>query len=225
MASLATRAWVSLVILAAVMGLLVFGAAGTIDYWQGWLYLAVFFAVSVLTTLDLIHRDPALLERRMRGGPTAESRPTQKRVMFGASAGFISLLVIPALDRRFHWSTVSAAVVLLGNVLVVIGFYFIFRVYRENTYTSATIEIAQDQTVVTTGPYAIVRHPMYASALLYVIGTPLALGSWWGLIGVAVMLPFLVWRLLDEERMLVANLAGYTDYQRKVRFRLIPGAW
>lgn len=189
------------------------------------MYLAVFFAVSLLTTLDLMRRDPALLERRMRSGPMVETRPAQKLVMLGASVGFISLLVIPALDHRLHWSTVSTTLVLVGNALVVIGFYFIFRVHRENTFTSATIEIAQNQTVVSTGPYAIVRHPMYVSALLYVIGTPLALASWWGLIGVMVIVPFLIWRLFDEERMLVANLAGYTDYQRKVRFRLIPGVW
>jgi protein-S-isoprenylcysteine O-methyltransferase Ste14 len=223
--NLATRALLSLVLLAAVMGLLVFGLAGTIRYWQGWLYLAVFFTVSLLTTLDLMRRDPALLERRMRGGPTAETRPAQKLVMLGASLGFIALLVIPALDHRFQWSTVSTAIVLIGDALVVIGFYFIFRVYRENTFTSATIEIAENQTVVSTGPYAIVRHPMYASALLYVIGTPLALGSWWGLMGVVVMLPFLIWRLFDEERMLVANLAGYADYKAKVPFRLIPHVW
>jgi protein-S-isoprenylcysteine O-methyltransferase Ste14 len=215
----------SLVALAAVMSLLVFGTAGTVRYWQGWLYLAVFFGASLLTTLDLMRRDPALLERRMRGGPTAEKRPAQRLVMLGASVGFISLLVLPAFDRRFHWSDVSVGVVLAGDVLVVVGFYFILRVYRENTFTSATIEIAPNQTVVSTGPYAIVRHPMYASALLYVIGTPLALGSYWGLIGVAVMLPFLIWRLFDEERMLVANLPGYVEYQRKVRHRLIPFVW
>jgi protein-S-isoprenylcysteine O-methyltransferase Ste14 len=215
----------SLVALAAVMSLLVFGTAGTVRYWQGWLYLAVFFGASLLTTLDLMRRDPALLERRMRGGPTAEKRPAQRLVMLGASVGFISLLVLPAFDRRFHWSDVSLGVVIAGDVLMVVGFYFILRVYRENTFTSATIEIAPNQTVVSTGPYAIVRHPMYASALLYVIGTPLALGSYWGLIGVAVMLPFLIWRLFDEERMLVANLPGYVEYQRKVRHRLIPFVW
>jgi protein-S-isoprenylcysteine O-methyltransferase Ste14 len=223
--SLAARALLSLVVLATVMMLLVFGTAGTVRYWQGWLYLAVFFGASLLTTLDLIRRDPALLERRMRGGPTAEHRPAQRLVMLGASVGFISLLVLPALDRRFQWSDVSLGVVLAGDVLVVVGFYFILRVYRENTFTSATIEIAPNQTVVSTGPYAIVRHPMYASALLYLVGTPLALASYWGLIGVAVMLPFLVWRLFDEERMLVANLPGYVEYQRKVRHRLIPFVW
>jgi protein-S-isoprenylcysteine O-methyltransferase Ste14 len=207
------------------MTLLVFGTAGTVRYWQGWLYLAVFFGASLLTTLDLIRRDPALLERRMRGGPAAEQRPAQRLVMLGASVGFISLLVLPGLDRRFHWSDVSLGVVLAGDVLVVVGFYFILRVYRENTFTSATIEIAPNQTVVSTGPYAIVRHPMYASALLYVVGTPLALASYWGLIGVAVMLPFLIWRLFDEERMLVASLPGYVEYRKKIRHRLIPFVW
>jgi len=223
--SLAARALSSLAVLAAVMALLVFGTAGTVRYWQAWVYLAVFFGASLITTLDLMRRDPALLERRMRGGPTAEKRPAQRLVMLGASVGFISLLMLPALDRRFNWSDVSLAVVVAGDVLVVVGFYFILRVYRENTFTSATIEIAANQTVVSTGPYAIVRHPMYASALLYVVGTPLALGSYWGLIGVAVMLPFLIWRLFDEERMLVAGLPGYVEYERKVRYRLIPFVW
>jgi len=223
--SLAARALLSLVALAVVMGLLLFAPAGTIRYWQGWAYLAVFFCASLLTTLDLVRRDPALLERRMRGGPAAEKRPAQRIVMLGASAGFIALLVVPAFDYRFGWSTVPLGVVIAGDVLVAIGFLFILRVYRENTFTSATIEIAQNQTVVSTGPYAIVRHPMYASALLYVIGTPLALGSYWGLLAVAAMVPFLIWRLFDEERMLVASLPGYAEYQRKVGHRLIPFIW
>jgi protein-S-isoprenylcysteine O-methyltransferase Ste14 len=108
---------------------------------------------------------------------------------------------------------------------VAIGFYFIFLVYRENTFTSATIEIAADQKVISTGPYAVVRHPMYASGMLYMVGTPLALGSYWGLVPLAATLPFLIWRLFDEERMLIEHLPGYTDYQRKVRYRLLPGLW
>ncbi len=222
---LAARASLSLAALAVAMGLLVFVPAGTVRYWQGWVYLAVFFGASLITTLDLLRRDPALLERRMSGGPTAEQRGTQKVVMLGASAAFIALLVVPALDHRFGWSTIPLGVVVIGDVLVAVGFLFIFRVYRENTFTSATIEIAQNQTVVSTGPYAIVRHPMYASAMLYLIGTPLALGSYWGLLAVAAMVPFLIWRLFDEERMLVANLAGYAEYRRKVSYRLIPYIW
>jgi protein-S-isoprenylcysteine O-methyltransferase Ste14 len=169
--------------------------------------------------------DPALLERRMRGGPTAETRPTQKLIMLGASVGFVGLLVVPALDVRFGWSIVSPGVVVLGDALVIAGFYFISIVYRENTFTSATIEVAKDQKVISTGPYAVVRHPMYASALLYLLGTPLALRSYWGLVAFGAVLPFLLWRLLDEERFLSANLSGYTEYSQRVRHRLVPFVW
>ena len=145
--------------------------------------------------------------------------------MMGASLGFIGLLLLPALDFRFRWSVVPLPLILLGDVLFVIGFGFIGRVYRENTYTAATIQVAQGQRVISTGPYAVVRHPMYASGLLYVIGTPLALGSYVGLLAVAFMLPFLIWRLLDEERVLAQELQGYVDYQARVRYRLIPFVW
>ena len=225
MTHLALRAWFALAALAVVMGLLLFIPAGTLRYWQAWVYLGIFFGASALTTAFLIHRDPALLERRMRGGPTAEKRTVERFIMGFVSIGFVALLVVPALDYRFGWSAVPVWAVSVGDLLVVLGFYFIFRVYRENTYTSATIEVAAGQTVISTGPYAIVRHPMYASALLYLTGTPLALASYWGLIPLAAMLPFLMWRLFDEERFLVENLPGYADYQQKVRHRLVPGVW
>jgi protein-S-isoprenylcysteine O-methyltransferase Ste14 len=225
MATLKVRAWLSLAALAAVMGLLLFGSAGTLRYAQAWLYLLLFFGLSAAITLDLMHRDPALLERRMKGSPTAERRPLQRGIMLGASLGFISLLVVPALDFRFHWSVVPLGGVVLGDVLFVLGFGFIGRVYRENTFTSATIEVTEGQRVIQTGPYAVVRHPMYASASLYLWGTPLALGSYWGLLGLAIMMPFLVWRLLDEERLLARELPGYTDYQARVRYRLVPFLW
>lgn len=225
MKNLNLKAWIALAALAVAMGLLIFVASGTASYWQGWMYLAIFFTASALTTRDLMKRDPALLERRMSGGPTAEKRPVQKIIMVGASLSFIALLVVPALMYRFHGATVPAGVSLLGNVLVAIGFYLIFLVYRENTFTSATIEVAADQRVISTGPYAIVRHPMYASASLYILGTPLALGSLWGFVPVAVMLPFLIWRMFDEERFLAQNLPGYVEYQKRVRHRVIPFLW
>jgi protein-S-isoprenylcysteine O-methyltransferase Ste14 len=225
MATLQLRASLSLAALAAVMGLLLFGSAGTLRYWQAWVYLLLFFGLSGAITLDLIRRDPALLERRLKGGPTAERRPQQRLIMLGASLGFISLLVLPALDFRFHWSAVAPGSVVLGDALFVLGFGFIGRVYRENTFTSATIEVTEGQQVISTGPYAVVRHPMYASSLLYLWGTPLALGSYWGLLGLAVLMPFLFWRLLDEERLLARELPGYTDYQARVRYRLVPLLW
>jgi protein-S-isoprenylcysteine O-methyltransferase Ste14 len=225
MASLSVRAWIALGALAAVMALLLFVPAGTPRYWQGWIYLAIFIGASTLTTVDLMRRDPALLQRRMSGGPLAEKRPAQRLIMLFASLCFVALLVVPALDRRLAWSAMPFGAVVAGDVLVALGFALILRVYRENTFTAATIEIASDQKVISTGPYAIVRHPMYAGGLLYIFGTPLALGSWGGFAPIAVMLPVLIWRLLDEERMLAGSLSGYIDYQKRVRYRLVPFVW
>jgi protein-S-isoprenylcysteine O-methyltransferase Ste14 len=145
--------------------------------------------------------------------------------MLCTSISFIALLVMPVFDHRFGWSTVPLGGVVAGDVLVAIGFYFTFLVYRENTFASATIEVAENQKVISTGPYAIVRHPMYASGALYLLGTPLALGSYWGLVAVGTTLPLLIWRLFDEERFLVKNLPGYGEYQEKVRHRLVPFVW
>lgn len=225
MASLNARAWLALAILAIVMGLLIFVPAGTIDYWQGWLYLVIFFGAGALLTLYLMRKDPALLERRMSGGPTAEKRGAQRVIMTATSLCFIALLVVPAFDRRIGWSSIPTYGVLAGDALAVVGFYFIFLVYKENTFTAATIQVVAEQTVVSTGPYAIVRHPMYASGLLYLLGTPIALGSYWGLIPFVCLVPFLIWRLFDEEQLLCETLPGYREYQQKVRHRLLPGIW
>src|SRR5215467_12616128 len=157
----------------------------------------------------------------MRGGPMFEREGTQRIIMVFASLGFIALLVGPALDHRFGWSAVPIWGVVLGDVFVVVGFYFIFLVYRENTFTAATIEVVAGHQVITTGPYAVVRHPMYASGSLYMLGTPLALGSYWAFLALAGMLPFLFSRLLDDERILTRDLPGYAEYRRRVRHRLV----
>jgi protein-S-isoprenylcysteine O-methyltransferase Ste14 len=223
--NLGARAFLAIIILTAVMGLLVFIPAGTIHYWEGWAYLSIFTGASVFTTLYLMITDRALLERRMKGGPAAEKRPAQKLIMLVVSIGFLALLVVPGLDRRFGWSRVPIVVVVLGHLMVATGFFLIALVYRENTFTSATIEIAVNQKVISTGPYAIVRHPMYASASLYLFGTPLALGSYWDLLPVAAMIPFLIWRIFDEERLLATELPGYIEYEKRVRYRLLPYVW
>ncbi|HXJ82730.1 MAG TPA: isoprenylcysteine carboxylmethyltransferase family protein [Candidatus Methylomirabilis sp.] len=225
MTHLNAKAWWSLAILVMVMGLLQFVSAGTVRYWQGWVYLTIFTGTSIVASAYLMRHDPALLERRMRAGPTAEKQAAQKLIMLCTSIGFIALLVVSALDVRFGWSAVPLAGVLVGDVLVVTGFSLIVLVYRENSFASATIEIAHDQKVVSTGPYAIVRHPMYGSGSLYLLGTPLALGSYWGLIIAGLMVPFLIWRLLDEERLLAKHLPAYTEYQQRVRHRLVPFVW
>ena len=204
---------------------LLFIPAWTLDYWQAWLFMAVFVCTSGAITVYLAIRDPKLLERRVNVGPRAENEPAQKIIMLLATLGFIVTIVFPVLDHRFGWSAVPASVSVLGDALIALAFLFIFFVFRQNSYGASTIQIAEGQTVISTGPYAFVRHPMYAGALVMLIGTPLALGSWWGLFAVLLILPVLIWRLLDEERFLRQNLSGYAEYQTKVKYRLLPFIW
>lgn len=224
--NLSQRATSSLAILAIVMAAVLFACAGSLRYWQGWIYLVVFFGASVLTTRDLLVHDPALLERRLSAGPFAERRASQMIIMTAACVGFLGLLVVPALDWRLDfplgWTRASLLIEWIGAGLTLLGFYGVFRVYRVNSYASATIQIVDDQRVVTSGLYAYVRHPMYSTASLMLIGTPLLLGSWLGLIPFVVVLAVLVWRLFDEERLLEMELPGYRDYQARVRWRLVP---
>jgi protein-S-isoprenylcysteine O-methyltransferase Ste14 len=173
----------------------------------------------------MVVHDPALLARRMRAGPTAEHRPAQRIIATLSFGAIIAVVVLGGLDRRFGWSDVPAGVVLLGDLLVVLGLYVTLLVLRANTFAGASIEIAADQRVISTGPYAIVRHPMYAGALVMAAGIPLALGSWPGLALVAALVPVLVWRIRDEESMLRAELPGYAAYTARVRWRLLPGLW
>jgi len=219
------KTFVALAILFVVMALLLFTAAGTINYWQGWAFLAVYFAASIAICLYLIEWDPALLEPRMRGGPFAEQEPAQKVIMTITSLGFIALIILPGIDHRLGWSDVPTAAVLAGNFLILLGWIGIFFVFRENSFTSSTIELAPDQRVISTGPYALVRHPMYAAALVMLLGIPIALGSWWSVLVVVAMMPAFIWRMLDEERFLARNLPGYAEYLGRVRYRLLPGVW
>ena len=225
MDTLARKAFQSLTGLFLAMAALLFGVPWTFDYWQAWVFLAVYFSASILIILYLLTRDRQLLERRMRGGPLAEKETTQKIIMLFASIGFVALLVVPALDRRFGWSQVPTGIVIAGDALIALGWFAIYRVFRENSFTSATIELAQDQRVISTGPYALVRHPMYTGALAMLVGIPIALGSWWGLAAFGVMMFALIWRIFDEESFLVRNLTGYAAYKGKVRYRLIPYLW
>lgn len=225
MRALHRKSFISLAFLLLGMALLLFGPAGTLRYWQAWLFLSIYFAVSLALTLYLIRNDPALLERRMRGGPFAEREPTQKIIMSLASVGFIALLVLPAADHRFGWSQMSPRMAVAGDLLILLGWLGIFFVFRENSFASATIESASDQRVISSGPYAWVRHPMYAAGLVLLLGIPIALGSWWGVLVVLAVLPALIWRLLDEERFLARNLPDYIAYQGRVRYRLVPLVW
>jgi protein-S-isoprenylcysteine O-methyltransferase Ste14 len=225
MSRLTLRAFAGLLQLLIVLTAVIFVPARTIDYWQGWGFLAVFFASTVAITIYLMKRDPRLLERRVNAGPGAEKSLVQRRIQMLAGIAFLALFIVSGLDHRFRWSTVPAFVTLFGDLAVVLGLYFVFLVFRENTFAAGTIEVGADQKLIATGPYAIVRHPMYSSALLMLLGTPIALGSWWGLLAIIPMTLVIVWRLLDEELFLVKRLAGYTEYQRTVRYHLLPGIW
>jgi protein-S-isoprenylcysteine O-methyltransferase Ste14 len=222
MRSIKAKAALGTGFLALVMGLLLFIPAGTARYWQAWGFLLVFFGSALWVTVYLMKHDPTLLQRRLSGGPIAERQTSQKIIMFLASVGFVALLVVAALDFRFKWSRVPLALVIVGDLLTALGFYVVFLVYKENSFASATIEVADDQKVISTGPYAIVRHPMYAGSFLYLLGMPLALASYWDLLPLMLMIPSVIWRLFDEERFLANNLPGYTAYCAKLRWRLVP---
>jgi protein-S-isoprenylcysteine O-methyltransferase Ste14 len=219
------RAFSGLLRLLICLGGLLFLPAWTFRYWQAWLFLAV-FSVSVLAiTLYLMNRDPELLRRRVNAGPGAEKEHSQKLIQLFATLAFLAVIVLPAIDHRFAWSSVPLYAVLLGDGLVALGLLIVFLVFKENTYTSGVIEVGQGQRVVSTGPYGLVRHPMYAGAIVMLLGVPLALGSWWGLLAVIPITLVIVLRLLGEEEFLAKNLAGYPGYQENVRYRLVPFIW
>lgn len=211
----------SLLIVAAIF----FIPAWSLRFWEGWVYLAIMGAASLAIILYLATYDDALIGRRLKAGPVAEKEKSQKIIQtFTAAAGVI-LFLVPGFDFRWQWSNVPTTLIVLGDVGVVAGYVIIFLVFRENTYASSIIEVAESQKVISTGPYAVVRHPMYAGAILIFFATPLALDSWWAFIPAIIVSAIVAVRLVDEEKFLAARLTGYEDYRRQVRYRLIPGIW
>ena len=225
MSKLAAKTILGLGNLVLLLGIALFAPAWTVHFWQAWLYLILFASSSAAISLYLWKRDKALLSRRVRAGPIAEKSHTQKIIQLMASVGFVGIMVVPSLDRRLSWSHVPVWLVLAGDLMVLLGFYIVFSVFRVNTFTAATVEVTEEQGVISTGPYAFVRHPMYSGALIMLLGTPLALGSWWGLIPFLVMVAVIVVRLLNEEKLLLARLSGYGEYVARVKYRLIPAVW
>jgi protein-S-isoprenylcysteine O-methyltransferase Ste14 len=218
------KAWLSLIVSFVLIGLALFISAGTIQYWQAWVYLVVGAVSSVPLTLYIVN-DPILLENRFKAGPAAEQRPTQKIILLVTGLPGIATFAVPGLDHRFGWSSVPPWLSVAGGFLILLSMWMVYRVFRENSFGSATVEIAKDQKVISTGPYAIVRNPMYSSAAVYFIGMSLTLGSYWGLIPAILTTLGLVWRLFDEEKFLAENLPGYRQYCAKVRWHLIPGVF
>jgi protein-S-isoprenylcysteine O-methyltransferase Ste14 len=196
--------------------------AGTIAYWQAWVYLAVLFLPLVYILSYLIKNDPMLLERRMR---TREREKEQQIIVLFSSIVLLFAFVLPGFDFRFGWSNVPVWLVFAADFLVLAGYIFIFLVFRENQYTSRVVEVEKDQTVISSGPYAIVRHPMYLGIVFMYVFTPLALGSYWAIIPALFTIPILVFRLLNEEKVLERDLTGYKEYQAKVKYHLFPGIW
>lgn len=208
--------------LLAISLALLFLPAWTLKYWQAWTYLAVLMASIGAILVYLVKNDPALLARRSNN---AEEVASQKIIHFLVNLTFLAAEALPALDHRFGWSAVPTYMVIAGDGLVALGMLIIFFVFRENSFTASTVQVAADQRVVSTGLYAFVRHPMYVGGLIFIFGVPLALGSWWALLTFIQLVFVIAWRLVDEERFLVKNLAGYSAYQNTVKYRLIPFVW
>jgi protein-S-isoprenylcysteine O-methyltransferase Ste14 len=197
----------------------------TLNYWQGWACLAAFFVPACVITVYVAKNDPALLERRLKAGVKAEVEKGQKVVQAIAGVVFLGDFLVPAFDHRFGWSRVPAYACAVGDLMMVLGFWVVFKVFKANSFTSGIIEVAEDQRVISKGPYALVRHPMYTGGLIMLYGIPMALGSWWGMLVNVPMTAAIVWRLLDEERFLMEKLPGYREYRETVTFRLIPLLW
>jgi protein-S-isoprenylcysteine O-methyltransferase Ste14 len=205
-----------------VVALMLFIPAGSLDYWQAWVYLGVLFAPLVFVVNYFLKRDPGFLERRMR---VREKEPSQHKIQVLGGILFFLGFLIPGLDYRFGWSSVPVPIVLTADAFVFLGYLFIFVVFRENSYASRIVEVEAGQRVITSGPYALVRHPMYLGFIVMFLATPPALGSLWGLPVFLLTPVFLVFRIRNEEEVLARDLPGYAEYSQKVKYRLIPLVW
>ncbi len=207
------------------LGFVLFYPAGTFHYWQAWVFIAVFTVATIVPTIYLGRTNPAALQRRMRAGPRAETRTAQKIIIIGAFVGLFAMMAFSAFDHRMGWSSVPAGISVIGDVLVTAGIGIAMLVVIQNGYAAATVTVETGQPVVSTGVYKFVRHPMYVGDVIMMVGIPLSLGSYWGLLFVVPGVSALVFRILDEETMLTQELAGYREYAQRVRYRLIPYVW
>lgn len=219
------QAVVMSVVWLAVSGLLLFLPAGTFTYWQAWVLLAALVVPTWIPSIYLLRTNPAALQRRTRGGPTAETRTVQKVVAAGAWSTAAAMFVLSALDHRFGWSEVPAAISVAGAVVVAAGVGIAMLVVVQNSYAAATVQVEADQRLISTGLYGLVRHPMYSGSVMIMVAIPLALGSYWALLLVIPGLLAFAWRIHDEEKLLQKELDGYREYMRQIRYRLVPCVW
>ena len=208
-----------------VVAVLLFTSAWTIDYWQAWVFIVIFVGCTNAIGIYLALKDPALLDRRRKAGLINEQRPAQRLALSLVRLSVLAVLVVSGLDHQFMWSHMPPIVSVVGDVLVALGGFMVLLVFRANTYGGSSIEIVEGQKVISSGPYAIVRHPMYVGIIVIAVGAPLALGSWWALLAVVCATTALIWRILDEETLLRSDLAGYNEYALRVRYRLVPFVW
>jgi protein-S-isoprenylcysteine O-methyltransferase Ste14 len=209
----------------AVLGLMLFSPAGTFNYWQAWVFLVVIALWAWIPSISLLRTNPDALQRRMRGGPTAEGRTAQKVVIAVLYLSLAAMVVVSALDHRFGWSPVPTAICLVGDVLVAVGVGVVALVIIQNSYAAATVQVEAGQKLVSAGLYGMVRHPMYTGNVIMMVGIPLALGSYWGLVFVVPGVIVLALRIRDEEKLLQEELDGYRGYTQTVRYRLVPRMW
>lgn len=217
-------------VVSAALGLVAFGLmlflpAGTFHYWQAWVFLAVFAFYTWIPSVYLVRKNPAALERRMHAGPLAETRTLQQIVSTVVFICFPAMLVVSALDHRFGWSPVPTTVTVVGDILVAVGLGVAMLVVAQNGYAAANITVESGQTLVSTGLYGLVRHPMYSGSVIMMVGVPLALDSYWGLVFVIPALVALALRIRDEEELLQQQLSGYSEYEQQVHYRLVPFVW
>ena len=220
--SLTTRLILRSFIAVLFVAALLFIPAGSLRYWQGWVFMAILFLPMPITSVYFLKRDPQLVERRLR---TQERITEQQTIIRWAQLVFFGSLLIPGLDYRFSWSHVPLWLTILSQLFVFAGYLITLWVMKENSFASRTVQVEEGQKVISTGPYRLVRHPMYFGGVLMLLFTPLALGSWWALPGFLLVIPLIVLRLLNEEKMLVRDLPGYSDYCLSTRSRLLPLLW
>jgi len=205
-----------------IIGALFFLPAGTLDYWQAWAWLATLFIPMGISLVYLLKIDPKLLERRTR---TNETRPEQRRIIMASVVYLLIIFILPGFDVRNGWSNVPAWLCLAADGIVLASYILYVLVLRANTYASRVIEVEQGQQVISSGPYALVRHPMYLSMILMMTASPLALGSYWAMLPSVLFILLLAARAKNEEELLQKELQGYNEYMQKTRYRLFPGVW